>query len=344
MTQGNTYLYILMTFIFLAACGESQDASSGEKTVLNERTGDAEIDQLSAQIDNLPGDATLYHKRGELYVARELYSEAIRDFTLAMELDTGRSEYFEALADAYLMNNMSFDALEVMKDAHAAFPDQTKVGLKLAKYHLILEQYMAAMNLTNKIIQENPGLGDAYLFRGMIYREMDAPLKAMQSFQTAVELDAGLTDAWIIMGEMMAEEDLPLARKFYENAERSAPDQLRPLHAHALFLHQNELWEEALAKYQQAHETDPTASETFYNAGLLYLELDSLDAAQDMFDIAIGNDPVYAKAYYYRGMAAEWQENWDAAIADYERAQEIDPNIPSLNERIDELKKKEPAE
>lgn len=345
MARLNTLMYLMIALTFLAACQSDGDGNKKqEKEVLNESSGDPAIDQVSAQIDERPGDAELYFERGQIYMDREVYSEAIRDFTMAMELQGGKAKYYEALADAYLNNNMSFDALEVMKDAYDAFPDSTQVGLKLAKYHLILEQYLASMNLTNKMIQENPGLADAYLFQGVIYREMETPLKAMEAFQTAVELDAGLTDAWIEMGEMMGEEDLDLASRFYQNAERSAPNELRPIHAHALFLHQNEQWGAAIAKYKEAHEKDPTASETFYNAGLLYLELDSLEDATAMFDIAVGNDPLFAKAYYYRGMAAEWQENWASALEDYQRAQQINPNIPSLSERIRELESQKKEE
>ncbi|SRR6056297_93451 len=345
MDRLYTIIYLMIALTLVSACqSESDGTPSQEQEALNESTGDPAIDQVSAQIDERPGDAELYFERGNIYVDREVYSEAIRDFTMAMELQEGKAKYYEALADAYLNNNMSFDALEVMKDAYEAFPDSTHVGLKLAKYHLILEQYLASMNLTNKIIQEQPGLADAYLFRGMIYREMETPLKAMESFQTAVELDAGLTDAWIIMGEMMGEEDLDLASRFYQNAERSAPNELRPIHAHALFLHQNEQWEAAIAKYKEAHEKDPSASKTFYNAGLLYLELDSLSDAKAMFDIALGNDPLFAKAYYYRGMAAEWQENGAEALEFYQRAEQIDPTIPTLSDRIRDLKSEKEKE
>jgi tetratricopeptide (TPR) repeat protein len=337
MFHVRVILWLVILSGTFSSCQNSGEASSDDKTVLNESSGDPTIDRISAEIDKQPGDASLYYERGQVYMDRKIYSEAIRDFTLAMELQPEQSAYYEALADAYLMNNMSFDALEVMKDAYKAFPDSVQVGLKLAKYHLILEQYLAAMNLTNKIIEQKPGLGDAYLFKGMVYRDMDAPLKAMDALQTAVELDAGLTDAWIIMGEMMAQEDFDMARRFYENAERSDPKALLPVHAHALFLHQNEQWAAAIEKYREAHQKDPSAAEPFYNAGLLYLELDSLNQASRMFDIAIGNDPTYAKAYYYRGMAAEWQKDTVQALADYRQAQQIDESINALSSRMQAL-------
>jgi len=342
MVQLRSFFYICMVLSLSMGCQNGDSSSKEDTQILNESSGDPAIDGISAKIDERPGDASLYHDRGMMYMGREVYSEAIRDFTLALELQPERPIYYEALADAYLMNNMSFDALEVMKDAYGTFPDSAQVGLKLAKYHLILEQYLAAMNLTNKIIEKQPGLADAYLFKGMVYRDMEAPVKAMEAFQTAVELDAGLTDAWLIMGEMMAEEDLDLAIRFYENAERSAPDQLRPIHAHALFLHQNEQWDAAIEKYREAHRKDPSASKSFYNAGLLFLELDSLQQAQNMFDVAIGNDPMYAKAYYYRGMTAEGQSDTTQALADYMRAQQIDPNIATLSERIENLQEEKP--
>ena len=217
-------LFSLILLLALATSCQDRSASDSEDpSAINEVTGDAEIDKISAKIDERPGDLDLYLQRGSIYMDRNLHKEAIRDFTLALELDSERPDVYEALADAYLANNMSFDALEVMKDAYRTFPDSVEVGLKLAEYHLILKQYLAAMNLTNSILEKNPGMADAYLFQGIVYREMKTPMKAMESFQNAVELDATLTDGWIMMAEMIAKEDLQMARRFYENAERSAP-------------------------------------------------------------------------------------------------------------------------
>jgi tetratricopeptide (TPR) repeat protein len=334
MVRQYTLFSLFFALALTVSCGDRNASDTAEPKAINEVTGDAEIDKISAKIEERPGDLDLYMQRGTLYMGRNLHKEAIRDFTLALELDSERPEVYKALADAYLANNMSYDALEVMKDAYSTFPDSVHIGLKLAEYHLILKQYLAAMNLTNSILENNPGMADAHLFQGIVYREMETPQKAMESLQNAVELDATLTDAWIMMAEMIAKEDMQMARRFYENAERSAPLKVAPTHSYALFLHQNDFPEEALKKYKEAHVKDPSASKTFYNAGLLYLELDSLTKAAEMLDIAIGNAPTFAKAYYYRGMAAEWQEDWSTALENYQRADQLGLDESDLGDRM----------
>ncbi len=319
------------------ACNSSAD---DKKDTATPSSGDEEIDEVTALLDEKPGDAKLYRLRGEIYADREVYSEAIRDYTTAMELQPDTVLHYMLLADAYMKNNMSFDALQVMKDARKTFPKDEAVGLRLAKYHLILEQYMAAMTLTNNIIAEHPGSAKAHLFKGILYRDMDDPANAVEALQTAVELDAELVDAWLLMGEIMGEEDINLALTYFDNAIRAAPDQLRPIHSKALFLHQSGRLEQALEEYRKAHQMDPGASETFYNAGLLYLELDSLDDAESMFTIAIGNDPSFSKPYFYRAEVHLSREKWEEALVDYKRTQQLNPQSKGVKQRIEEIEEK----
>jgi len=335
--KNQLYLFACCCCLCFLACNSTSDDT---KNTATPSSGDEEIDEVTALIDEKPGDADLYRLRGEVYADREIFSEAIRDFTTALELDSDTAIHYMRLADAYLNNNMSFDALQVMKDAREAFPKNEEVGLRLAKYHLIVEQYMAAINLTNNIIKEHPGSAKAYLFKGMVYREMEDRVSAMEALQSAVELDAELVDAWLLMGEIMGEEDLNLALTFYDNAIRAAPNQLLPTHSKALFLHQSGRLDQAIEVYKKAHQMDPSASETFYNAGLLYLELDSLDGAESMFTIAIGNDPSFSKPYFYRAEVHFSREEWEEAMADYKRTQQLNPQSRGVEQRIEEIEEK----
>ena len=75
--------------------------------------------------------------------------------------------------------------------------------------------------------------------------------------------------------------------------------------------------------------------------GIIYLELDSLSKARDNFDIAIKTDPLFVKAYYYRGHCSELEGNTRAALADYRQANGMSPDYKEAKEALERLDKKE---
>jgi Tfp pilus assembly protein PilF len=73
---------------------------------------------------------------------------------------------------------------------------------------------------------------------------------------------------------------------------------------------------------------------------MIYLELDSLSGAYNNFSIAIKTDPLFFKAFYYRGIAAEEQGNLTAAYEDYRQAAGMAPDFKEAVEAAARLKKK----
>jgi tetratricopeptide (TPR) repeat protein len=64
-----------------------------------------------------------------------------------------------------------------------------------------------------------------------------------------------------------------------------------------------------------------------------------LSKAYDHFDIAIKTDPLFVKAYYYRGLCSELQGNIEAALADYKQANGMSPDYKEAKEALERLNK-----
>lgn len=331
--MSRLYITFFICSILCFACTEKEE--SDQPMVLNKETGDPAIDAVIAEIREDSTNAGLYAKRGSLYYDRKVYTEAIRDFNKAVVLDSTKAEYFHSLADAYLENNNSHTALEVLKDAKNRFPGDIPTLLKLADFQLILKQYMAGLSNVNKVIEKKPQHADAYYLKGLFYRDMGSNLQAMEAFQKAVELDPDLSDAYLLMGNMISEENPELALRFYENALITDPEDVVALHHKALHLHQHGDLDEAMEVYKRIHVLDPRNSEAFYNAGLLFFEIDSIEKAENMFSIAIANDPFYPKSYYYRGETYRLQNDLERAKKDYEKAIELNPSYQLPREQLE---------
>lgn len=331
--MSRLYITFFICSILCFACGEKED--SGQPMALNEETGDPAIDAVIEEIRKDSTNAALYAKRGSLYYDRKVYTEAIRDFNKAVMLDSTKAEYFHSLADAYLENNNSHTALEVLEDAKKRFPGDIPTLLKLADFQLILKQYMDGLSNVNKVIEMKPQHAKAYYLKGLFYRDMGSNLQAMEAFQKAVELDPDLSDAYLLMGNMISEENPELALRFYDNALITDPEDVVALHHKALHLHQHGDLDEAMEVYKRIHVLDPRNSDAFYNAGLLYFEIDSIEKAENMFSIAIANDPFYPKAYYYRGETYRLQNDLERAKKDYEKAIELNPSYQLPREQLE---------
>ena len=172
---------------------------------------------------------------------------------------------------------------------------------------------------------------------GMNFKEQENIDRAIGSFQTAVENDPDIVDAWINLGQLHAEKGSKLAKYYFDNAVKVAPDNIPALHARAEFLHFSNQPQEAIATYKKINILDPGYSESLFNTGIIYLEMDSLASAKTHFNLAIQTSPTYIIAYYYRGLTSELMGNKAAAKSDYQNALNLNPNFVRAKEALEKL-------
>ena len=173
---------------------------------------------------------------------------------------------------------------------------------------------------------------------GLNFKEKGDIDRAMGSFQTAVENNPDLVDAWINLGQLHAEKGSNLAKFYFENAVQVAPNNITALHAKAEFLHFSDDRQGAIETYRQINSIDPDYSESFFNTGIIYLEMDSLIQAKKHFTMAVETSPTYIIAYYYRGLVSEMEGNIAGAKKDYQTALNFNPEFIRAQEALARLK------
>lgn len=314
--------YICLCSGLLLACGP--DSSTSTET-LDQTTADPALNDLSALIAQQPEDATLYAQRAELYYEKQGYDEAIRDLQYALSLDSTNVDYHHLLADVYMDYFRSRLALRTMERAAALYPERIPTLLKLSEFQYILKQYEASLATIDKILRLDARQPDAFFMLGMVLKETGDTTRAINSFQTAVEIEPTLVDAWINLGQLHAAIDSPLAERYFDNAIQEAPGNVVPIHMKADFLREKGDLTGALALYEQISRIDRQYEEAYFNAGILYLEMDSVQKAYQLFNIAVEVYPLYVKAYYFRGLTAELLGNPAQAKRDYQHALNLAP-------------------
>jgi tetratricopeptide (TPR) repeat protein len=300
-------------------------------------TTEPALNQLAAAIAQDPGNSALYAERGRLQYEREAYDEAIADLQRALQLDSTNADYLHLLADVYLDYFQSRRALNVMERAAELYPDRTLTLLKLSEVQFILKQHEESMRTIDRILQINPREPEAFFMFGMNFKEMGDTSRAINSFQEVVEIDPDITDAWILLGQLHAAKNTGLADAAFQSAIETAPNDPTTYHAKADYLRDQGRLSEAIAAYREAARVERQYDEAYFNAGLLLMELDSVQEAYREFNIALEVNPINIQAYFFRGYAAELLGNTEQARRDYEHALRLAPDYELPQEGLDRL-------
>lgn len=321
---------------FLAACkGDATDSSSATATTV---VGTPQIEELTQKIVSSPGNASLYATRGALWYESENFDEGIADLEKAIQLDSTKPEYYHLLADVYMDYYKSRQGLAIMERAAAAFPQRVNTYLKLAEFQLILKKHTDALLSLEHIRTIEPLNSEMFFMFGNVFADMGKTEQAITAYQSAVENNPKLVDAWVKLANLLAEKNDPKAEKYYDNAIRVDSNSITAFHAKAYFLanKKNDL-QGAIQLFKKTNIIDPQYADGYYNAGLIYLDLDSTDQAYKCFDLAVKFAPTFAEAYYHRGLVAESMGNLTQARSDYDNVLRLDPDFESAKQALSRI-------
>ncbi len=331
----------LALLISFAACTNNDSGQSvGTIPKADLAAGTPEIQQLSRQIEQNPNNAALYATRGVLWYDNKNFDEGIADLEKAIQLDSSKVEYYHELADMYMDYYRSRLALNTLERAAANFPKEVPTLLKLAEFQLILKKHTDALFSLERIRMIDPLNAEMFFMFGNVYLEMGKKEEAITAFQSAVENDPSLVDAWIKLADLLSERNVALAEKYYDNAIRSDTTNIAALHAKAYFLanKKNDL-PGAIRLFKKTNVINPQYADGYYNTGLIYMDMDSLEQAYKSFDLAVKFAPTFAEAYYHRGLAAEMSGRIEQAKTDYDNTLRLDPEFASAKAALDRLRK-----
>ncbi len=330
-----------LALLAFAACNRNESSDPQENTAPTATaTGNPDIDKLTAQLVKDSLNAELYARRAALYYENDGYDFAIRDLQRALIIDSVKPEYHHLLADVYLDYFQSRLALKTMERAATLHPKRIPTLLKLSEVQYILKQYENSMKTIDRVLKIDPQTADAFFMFGMNFKEMGDTVRAINSFQSAVELNPDLTDAWITLGQLHAAKKSKAAGKFFDSAIRVDPKNPVALHAKAEYLTSKDDLAGAIALYKEINIADPQYEDGYFNAGLLYMDQDSFVQARQQFDLALKVSPTYIKAYAFRGLAAENLGKFSDAKNDYEQALRMAPEYELAKEGLERMKEK----
>jgi tetratricopeptide (TPR) repeat protein len=330
-TMNRKFLLVLVTLIFVGLAGwlffvkKDGKPAAADNQLLQQHP---ELATLNDMIAQYPGNDSLLYSRAEAYYELEAYDEALTDLNEALKLDSLQPMYYHLLADVlldYARPNDSRRAIEVLKLANRRFPNRIQTLLKLSEFQLIVKKHGDALATLDQILQRDPQNAEAFYMAGRVALDQGDTTNALSSLQKSVILDAENRDAWIFLGRIFSLRNNPTAVQCFDNALRVDSTDLQAREYKGAYFKRTGAFDKAFKIYRDIIVRNPDYANAYFDMGVMYLDMDSLPQAYTSFDIATKTDPLFVKAYYWRGQTAEAQGNLPAALADYRQAYGMSP-------------------
>jgi tetratricopeptide (TPR) repeat protein len=308
---------------------------------------DAEMLYTSV-IEDEPSYTMAYLGRGKTLTALGRFDEAVRDFSMAMDLEPKNDEVLATVAMAYIEKNLEDEGLIILKKAEERNPANPTIYLAMGLYHVKNMEYSKAIEEYLKAAKKKETAKEAYIHVSKIYCCAENPMYrnddlALDYASKALEiapddpaaLDA-LAYAYYAGGDMesaiemekRALEILPENRMLIEHLMLFEGTVAETAEEHnnrgaELLLEGN--YSEAADEFRKAIEIDQNYSDAYYNLGKVYSYMEDLSSAEEYYNTAIEIDPDDARYHYNLAIVYGKMEMLEKSEEEYLYAISIDP-------------------
>ncbi len=204
-----------------------------------------------------------------------------------------------SLVEAFLYRGIALAHQESFDEALADFNVAIDLGIEPARAHLWrghalcnLGEFEAALTDLNRAASLDPDDAHIYINRGLLHLQTDDAERALDDFNESIRrlADYGPTYFYRARAFVLAEE-----------------------------------YEQAIADYTEAIRLDAYPLQAFYERGTSLIQIGELEEASSDLTEILRRDPTFAAAYLWRGRIHEWSGAFDAADADFETAERLEP-------------------
>lgn len=268
--------------------------------------------------------AQAYALRGAAQSAPE---KQLADFTAAIELVPDKAEYLLLRAQA---KRNGGDAEAMLADIDAAIqlaPDNAKVyelkGLAL----LMLENQEEAMQSFDKASELAPKMVSPYRYRSALYAQMGELDQGIEQLDKALELSPNNLELLSSRAQLLlVNEDYAAALDDVDDILKQQPASTQAHIMRCKLLNQLDRTDEAVKKLTELINGNPEqAAELKFQLALLYSEKQMATEAIEILSELLEIDPANPVVLRQRADMYLYDGDHAAAIADFERALEVNP-------------------
>jgi len=177
----------LIVFLFLLSCAPS-DLDRGNAYLIKGQYDEAISDYNKALQIN-PKLAEAYCARGRTYLLKGEYEQAMSDLNKAIEMNPRLAEAYYNRGDAYGSKGQFDEALSDFNKALEINPKLTKAHFNRGIAYLHKGQYGNAISDFSKTLEMNPKLAEAYINRGAAHEHKGEYDQAISDYNRVLEIN-----------------------------------------------------------------------------------------------------------------------------------------------------------
>jgi len=238
--------------------------------------------------------AEAFNLQGETNISKNLYNNAIKDFSRAIEINPNYVDALINRGSAYAKLGRFNDAL--MDFNHALKFEKKDAELFNKRGEIYLQNNMfdqAIKDFTSAVVL-NPMFSDAYLNRGRAYSEKGMPEEAMTDFNQAIKADSDHSFTFV---------DRAAPGLHVDDDTGSNKEEADKLNQQGLSELKSGKHQEAAELFTNAINLSPNDAEGYINRGRAYLKLGKTNEAMADFNQAVLFDPLNPTLYFWRAQA-----------------------------------------
>lgn len=337
------YLLCSIAVFTLEGCGseKSHQAENSFRDSLPELANSSLQERLKIATNTINANPTLsgaYRKRANIYTEAKMFTSALDDINRAIVLDSLAGENYLVKGKILKGLGQVMPAIEAAETARARQFKSAEVSLLLAELHIIRRQYSKAMQFINETLQEDRYNARGYLYRGILALETLDTIKAVTSFETAIELDPLDPEAYNALASFYLENSNPeMAMQYLQSGLSKIPGETYLLYNSGVAMQSMDQLDSALTYYRLSYISDSSNFLSAYNLGIILHEKgEYLEAKRFLRQLAIAK-PDFQKSNLYISSNFEALKEYRLAATYLRRYMGQAGEDPALSKKLESL-------
>jgi tetratricopeptide (TPR) repeat protein len=296
---------------------------------LEERFGRYNWTQI-LNIDGPLDDPSFCYGEGLVLASGRLYRQAAQQFDRAATLAPDDLDSRAALAQMYVIESMSDQALKVVNEIHSRGAalglnrtNQARIVSVEMAAHLGKHDVKSAENALNAALAQSPGDENLLVPAGQVYLAYGVSSNGVAALETALEKHAGDV-AWLTAGiqAYMAHNLFSNAVLKLDHLLKLDPNNTGALVNKGFSCVQMGCFDQAIPSLTQAMELETNKTSDIHNCALLnravaYLRSEKLDEARSDYETLHKSYPKLYQVYYGLGEIAYRKKDTNVAVRNY---------------------------
>jgi tetratricopeptide (TPR) repeat protein len=295
--------------------------------------------ELTDSIQDFPGRADLYYKRGVLLYERNQRGLAAEDLHSAWTMDPQESY---ALSMTTVLKEKSPDsAIAFLKNAIQKLPNSIALKVGLARGYQQKNLLQEAIAVCDEILQQYPAQLDALSLKAQILGQQNKPSEALAQLEKAYSVAPFDPEISYDLAYEYAVSKNPKAIPLSDSLIRS--DKTRPgsiakaYYTKGIYYTNTSKPAEAIRHFDEAIRTDYNFMDAYLDKGQLLYNQKRYDEALRTFSLALRIDPSVPEFYFWNGKVYEAKGMMNEAKQNYSKAAGLDKEFAEAREALERV-------